>query len=78
MITTIRGKKYKITKEQIETNIKGIEPDEGKKYFIKIKGEEYPIKQVIREVLNLPVAGFNTQDAYTILSRLNYKIITRG
>jgi len=78
MQVTIRSKKYNITREVIERRMRGFEPEEGRVYFVEINGKEYPIKQVIKRVLNLPVAGFNTQDAYNILDRLNFKIVTKG
>ena len=78
MQVTIRGKKYNITRDAIEKRMRGVEPEGGRVYFVEINGKEYPIKQVIKRVFNLPMAGFNTQDAYGILTRLGFKIITRG
>lgn len=78
MRVTIRGKKYNITKEAIERRMRGFKPEEGRVYFVEINGKEYPIKQVIKRVFNLPMAGFNSQDAFGILTRLDYRIITRG
>jgi len=75
MKVTIRGKFYNITKEKVEENLRGIEPEEGKaKYFVEIGGKEFPIKQVLSRTLNLSKAIFNTQHAFDILTRLGLKI----
>ena len=38
----------------------------------------YPIKQVVRLVTGLPLAGFTMQDAHRILSRLGFDISERS
>ena len=75
MKVVIRGKFYNITKEKVEENLRGIEPEEGKtKYFVEIGGTEFPIKQVLSRTLNLSKATFTTQHAFDILTRLGLKI----
>jgi len=75
MRTTILGKFYSITKEKVEENLRGIEPEEGKaKYFVEIGGTEFPIKQVLSRTLNFSKATFTTQHAFDILTRLGLKI----
>ncbi len=75
MKVVIRGKFYNITKEKVEENLRGIEPEEGKtKYFVEIGGTKFPIKQVLSRTLNLSKATFTTQHAFDILTRLGLKI----
>ena len=77
MHAKIRGNVYNITKEQIKKAMEGVEPDDGRKYFVNIQGKKYPIKQVIAKTLGIPAMAFTTQDAWNILERLKYKIIVR-
>ena len=76
MRVILRGKTYDITREDIEAKLRAISPKvEAKvKYFVEIGGKQFPVKQVIGEVLNLPRAGFASQDAYNILQRLGFEI----
>ena len=75
MRTAILGKSYKITKADIEQNLRGIEPEEGKaKYFVEIGGKKYPIKQALSQTLNLARVAFTSQQAFGILTKLGLKI----
>ena len=75
MKVVVRNKFYTITKEKVEENLKGIEPEEGKViYFVEVEGTEFPIKQVLSRTLNISKATFTTQHAFDILTRLGFKI----
>jgi len=76
----LRGKTYDITREDIEAKLRAISPlVEGKvKYFVEIGRRQFPVKQVIGEVLNLSRAGFTSQDAYSILQRLGFEITEKS
>jgi len=70
-----RGKFYTISREKLQENLRGIEPEEGKvKYFVEIEGTKFPIKQVLSRTLDLSKATFTTQHAFDILTRLGFKI----
>ena len=70
----IRGREYKITKEEILERMRGVEPKEIRKYYVEINGREYPIKQVISKVLNIELIAFTSMDAFGILSRLGFDV----
>lgn len=71
---TIRGKTFELTKEIIEEKMKGVKPEGKSKYVVTVNNNVYPIKQVISSTTGLPHIGFNTQDAYRILSRLGFEV----
>ena len=78
MRITIRSKTYNISKEEVEENLRDIEPEEGKaKYFVEIGGKEFPIKQVLNQTLNLPKLAFTSQDAFIVLEKLGFEIVER-
>ena len=76
----LRRKTYDITRQDIEAKLRAISPQvEGKvKYFVEIRGKQFPVKQVLGRVLNLPRAGFTSQDAYSILQRLGFEITEKS
>lgn len=75
MRVTIRARTYEITTSDIEQSLRGIQPEEGMaRYFVKIAENNYPIKQVISQTLDLPKAAFTSSHAFTILSKLGYNI----
>ena len=76
----LRGKAYDITRQDIEAKLRAISPEVGGKvkYFVKIGGKQFPVKQVLSQVLNLPRAGFTTPDAYSILQRLGFEITEKS
>jgi len=80
MRITIKGKVYSINKEDVEKKLRGIQPeeDERAKYFVEIRGGLFPIKQVLSQTIDLPKLGFTSQEAFTILQRLDFKIIKRN
>ncbi len=73
----VRGRVFNITKKEVEQKLTRIEPEPGVKYFVVIKGKEYPIKQVVDKAFSLSRADFVTQEAYRILRRLGFKIVER-
>ncbi len=62
MRITIKGKAYRASKEDVEKKLREIQPeeDEKTKYFVKIEGKQFPIKQVVSESLGLLKPAFTT------------------
>jgi len=63
--------------ENILKSIRNIEPEPVGKYYVRIDGREYPIKQVISIALNIPKISFTSMDAYRILTKLGFKVYQR-
>ena len=77
----IRGRRFGITREDVLGAAQSERPHSGdarNKYFVALRGQVYPIKQVVRLVTGLPLAGFTAQDAHRILSRLGFDITERS
>jgi predicted RNase H-like HicB family nuclease len=78
---TISGRGYEITKQQVIESARGISPnipDIRNKYYVEIRGEHYPIKQLIHLVTGLPNIQFNAGPAHLILQKLGFDIRTYG
>ena len=77
----IRGRQFRITREDVLDATRSERPHSGdarNRYFVALRGQPYPIKQVVRLVTGLPLAGFTAQDAHRILARLGFDIIERS
>ncbi len=74
---TLRGSPLSITAADILRAAHDVSPspiDGRNKYFVKLHGRRFPIKQVLRLVTGLPSVGFTAQDAHRILSKLGFDI----
>ena len=72
------GKRYSVTKEQIDDKMRGVEPEPGRQHFVEVNGLEYPVKQVLAHALGLSRLDFTTQTARNLLSRLGFAVLDRG
>jgi len=77
VVFTLGGKKFNITREDIEKVLENTEPEPFKgraKYYIEYNRKKYPIKQVIALVTGLPRVAFTAMDAYRILTKLGFEV----
>ena len=71
---TLRGRKYDVERQQVIDAVKGKEPRPIQRYYVKIKGIKYPIKQPVELALKVPTPALTTIDAYRILDKLGFEI----
>jgi antitoxin HicB len=75
----LTGKYYNIIREDIISRSIGITPkpfDNRNRYYVKLHGKNYPIKQLIHLATNLPYTRyFGAQDAQRILKKLGFDIL---
>jgi len=73
----LRGASLSVTPADILAATRDVRPtpiDGRNKYFVELHGRRFPIKQVLRLVIDVPPVGFGAQDAHRILSRLGFDI----
>jgi 5-methylcytosine-specific restriction protein B len=70
----LRNNTYEYRKEDIETELIGVEPEAIRQYYVEINGKKFPPKQVISQVLKLGKVEFTTMDAANILRRVGFKL----
>jgi len=70
----LRGRVYRLTKEEVEVKMREVEPEPVRKHYVVINGRKYPVKQVIEACLGIPRLDFTTQQARRILSRLGFEL----
>lgn len=81
MDITIRGKLYHIERQDIMDATRDIMPaipNLKNKYFVRLHERDYPIKQVLHLVTGSPVAEFISDDAYRVLTRLDFDVLDRS
>jgi len=72
----IRGRPFDLTPEAVVAAIAGVPPDPLVRYAVRIGDHWYPPKQVLARATGLPPAAFTTQDAYRIVSRLGFEVVS--
>lgn len=70
----LRRNAYDLTKESVERELIGVEPEVIRQYYVEINAKKFPPKQVIGYMLRLGKVEFTTMDAANILRRIGFKI----
>ena len=77
----IGGKRYEVVRDDVLNATRNRTPGRGDrrhKYFVRLHGRHYPIKQVVQVVTGLSSAEFTSQYAHGILSSLDFDILERS
>ena len=70
----LNGTDYQIDSEKIVRLASRLEPKGIDKYWAKIQGRRLPPKQVVSELLGVPLVDFTTMDASRILSAVGFQV----
>src|ERR1700728_2675927 len=76
MRKTIRlnGVNYEIDSEKITRLVARLEPKAIDKYWVRIQGRRFSPKQVVSELLKVPLVDFTTMDATRILAAVGFEV----
>jgi hypothetical protein len=74
---TIGGIQFFLSKEEVEGNLKGVEPENVREVYVEVDGKEYPIKQAFAASTGLLRGGFTTHDAMRVFRKLSLPVGTR-
>jgi hypothetical protein len=79
-VIVLKGKQCQLSKEEVETRMKGVEPVKGRNLFVDIDGQKYPVKQVLYLSLReqcgcLDMLDFSDSYAQNILSQIGFEVI---
>jgi 5-methylcytosine-specific restriction protein B len=74
---TLRGKTYTLSRKEVQSAMKGEEPETGRVHFVRINGRDYPVKQVLDAALKVDRLDFTAADARSILKRLGFEVFRR-
>lgn len=70
----LRGKRFDLSRAEVEERLKRVEAKPVTKYQVRINGKAYPPKQALAAAIGKPVANFTTMDATRILSKLGFEV----
>ncbi len=71
---TVGGKKFSISRDDIERKLKGVPPEQIRQYYVTIDGKDYPVKQALEAAAGLLRSGFTTQDAIRVLRKFGFPL----
>ena len=72
---TNRGQKYNLSRLGVEASLLNVVPDRVTKYGVVIRGQEYPVLQVMAVATGIPKIEWSTVNAYRILQKLGFEIL---
>ncbi len=80
MIFTLKGRECQLSKEEIESTMEGVQPANGRHYFVDVNGVRYPVTQVLylslrEQCRGLSLLDFSNDIAKNILSQIGFDII---
>ena len=80
VVFVLKGRQCQLSKEEVESRMKGVEPVRGRHLFVDIDGQRYPVKQVLYLSLReqcecLDMLDFSDSYAANILSQIGFKVI---
>jgi len=70
----LNGINYEIDSEKITRLAARLEPKAIDKYWVKIQGRRFSPKQVVSELLKVPLVDFTTMDATRILAAVGFEV----
>ena len=68
----VNGKRYSLTKQEVEAKVRRVPPGHIFEHTIEIDGVLYPVKQAFAVATDLPPVEFTTQRARDVLRRLGF------
>lgn len=71
---TISGKIFNLSRVGVEERLINVKPEKVTKYGIEIRGQEYPVLQVLSAAAGVPKIECNTVHAYRTLQKLGFEI----
>jgi hypothetical protein len=80
VVFTLKGRQCTLSKEDVEKMMSGVDPANGRNYFVVVNGRRYPAQQVLYLSLRGQLPGlsfldFSSSDAGNILSQIGFEMI---
>ena len=70
----LNGVNYEIDSDKITRLASRLEPKGIDKYWVRIQGRRFPPKQIVSELLNIPLVDFTTMDAGRVLGAVGIEV----
>ena len=71
---TIQGEEYTISAEQVREVARNNVPKNIRDFYVEVEGKRFPPKQLIHLVTEAPYQSFNSQNARSVLTKLDFVV----
>ncbi len=71
---TIAGRSYTVSAKEVTDGLHGVQPQRVARYYLRVNGRRYPLKQAFSVVTGAPPVAFTSQTAYRVLTGLGFNI----
>lgn len=68
----VGGREFDQSKEDVERAMRGVQPDELRKYLVEVNGQPFPPKQVLAQATGWERQSFTTMEAQRVLNKLGF------
>ena len=72
---TISGKRFSLSRDQVEKAMFGVEPEPTKLHAVQVGRQLFPVKQALSHVTGLDRLDFQSMDARRVFRRLGFKLM---
>ncbi|MDX6254225.1 MAG: hypothetical protein QOJ11_559 [Frankiales bacterium] len=66
----VGGRDFNLTKQEVETRMKGVDPELIQKHVVEVNDQMFPPKQVLGHVTGWARTSFTTMEAQRVLTRI--------
>jgi hypothetical protein len=77
-MTTIAGRRFTLSRDDVERVARGIDPEPIDVLFTVVDGRRFPPKQLVEALTGLDRADFNSHQARSLLVRLGFVVERRS
>jgi 5-methylcytosine-specific restriction enzyme B len=71
---TVSGHQFGLDRETVERKLATIKAEKPKSVYVRVAGENYPVKQALAEVTGLIRSQFSTKDATRVFDHLRFPL----
>lgn len=68
----VGGRDFNLTKQEVESRMKGEDPELIQKHMVEVNGQMFPPKQVLGHVTGWARTSFTTMEAQRVLTRIGF------
>lgn len=75
---TVGGTEFFLSREDVESRLKTVDPEEVREVYVEVLGQRFPVKQALSVAAGLLRGGFTTHDAMRVFRKLSLPVGSAG
>jgi hypothetical protein len=72
LIVIVGGREFNLTRQQVETAMRGVDPEAIREHVVEVLDTVFPPKQVLATVTGWERTSFTTMEAQRVLAKLGF------